>query len=83
MKYQNIKVVKNEEKPETPELLADSIVKISRGFAQLTTQGLTEEAIVILLKGMRGMTDVSTPAIRMTIQNLPKLASYYLKNIKK
>lgn len=79
MKYQNIKITKSEEKPETPELLADSIIRISKGFGQLTTQGLTLEAVVILLKGMRGMNNVSVPAIRMTLENLPKLASYYVR----
>ncbi len=75
----NIKVIKNEENPETPEVLADSIIRISKGFDQLTKQGLTEDAIVVLLKGMRGMNEVSVPGIRLVLQNLPKLASYYVR----
>jgi hypothetical protein len=78
-KHQNIRIIKNEEKPESPELLAASIVAISAGFKKLTAQGLTEEAIVVLLKGMPGMRDVSIPAIRLTLDNLPKLASYYVR----
>lgn len=75
----NIKIIKNEESPETPELLADSIVRISKGFQQLATQGLTQNAIVTLLKGMKGMNEVSVPSIRLTLENLPKLASYYVR----
>lgn len=78
-KAQNIKIIKDELKPETPELLADSIVRISKGFEQLMKQGLTEDAIVVLLKGMRGMNEVSVPTIRLTLQNLPRLASYYIR----
>ncbi len=79
MKYQNIKIMKNEIKPETPELLAASIVEISRAFQVLVNQGLTQKAIVVLLKGMKGMQLVSTSDIRLVLENLPKLASYYVK----
>lgn len=78
-KHQNIRIIKNEEKPETPELLAASIVKISKAFEALKRDGLTDKAIVVLLKGMEGMNEVSVPAIRMTLENLPKLASYYVR----
>ena len=79
MKHQNIRVIKNEEKPETPEILAASIIAISKGFERLTKDGLTETAIVQLLKGMPGMADVSVPGIRLVLQNLPKLGSYYVR----
>lgn len=75
----NIKVIKNEENPETPEVLADAIIRISNGFKQLTTQGLTDRAIVTLLKGMTGMGEVSVPSIYLVLENIPKLASYYVK----
>lgn len=75
----NVKVIKNEENPETPEVLAASIVSISKAFEKLTSQGLTQNAIVVLLKGMRGMNEVSVPSIRLVLENLPKLASYYVR----
>jgi hypothetical protein len=81
---QNIKIIKNDVDPETPELLADSIVRISKAFQQLATQGLTQNAIIVLLKGMKGMNEVSVVSIRLVVENLPKLASYYVrKPIKK
>lgn len=75
----NIKVQKNEENPETPEVLAESIIKISKGFEKLTNQGLTTKAIVTLLKAMTGMGEVSVPSIYLVLENLPKLSSYYVK----
>ena len=79
-KAQNIKVIKNEEHPETPEVLADSIIRISKAFDSLTKQGLTTRGIVTLLKGMPHMNDVSTPSIYLVLENLPKLAGYYIRN---
>lgn len=77
-KAQNVKVIKNEEKPETPEILAESIIHISKGFERLTAQGLTRNAIVVLLQGMPG-TYISKLSIETILDNLPKLASYYVK----
>ena len=75
----NIKVKKDEINPETPEVLAASIVSISKNFEKLTSQGLTPRGIVTLLKGMTGMNDVPTSAIYLVLENLPKLGSYYVK----
>ena len=77
-KAQNVRVIKNEEKPETPQVLAESIVKISKGFTALVDQGLTRDAIVVLIQGMPGVY-LSKNDIRVVLDNLPKLASYYVK----
>jgi len=80
LKAQNVRVIKNEEKPETPEVLAESIIRISDGFKELTNQGLTQRAIIILLQGMPSVgTTVSRTDIQTILDNLPKLASYYVK----
>lgn len=78
-KPQNIRIIKDEEKPETPELLADSIIRIADAFTSLSRQGLMNHGIVALLKAMPGMNDVSVPAIRLTLENLPKLKGYYIR----
>lgn len=78
-KPKNIRIIKNEENPETPELLASSIVRISESFKKLESQGLTRHGIVTLLKGMPGMNPVSVVDIRLVLENLPKLAGYYVK----
>ena len=75
----NVRVIKNEENPETPEVLAASIISISKAFETLSKQGLTDRGIVQLLKGMPGMAEVSIPSIYLVLANLPKLASYYVR----
>jgi hypothetical protein len=77
-KAQNVRVIKNEEEPETPEVLAESIIKISKGFESLVNQGLTKNAIIVLIQGMPGVT-LSKHDIQVVLDNLPKLASYYVK----
>lgn len=77
-KAKNVRVIKNAENPETPEVLADSIIKISQGFKKLVEQGLTKNAIVVLIQGMPGVR-LSKYDIEVVLDNLPKLASYYVK----
>ena len=51
----NIKVIKNEENPETPELLAASLIKISDAMEKLRQKGnLDDDAIAALVVNMRG-----------------------------
>ena len=78
-KAQNVRVIKSEEKPETPAILAKAIVDISKGFNQLSSQGLTRRAIIVLLQGMPGCARLAQLDIDMVLDNLPKLAGYYLK----
>lgn len=76
----NIKVIKNEENPETPEILAESIIKIADAFERLmSTKVLTDHAIVALLKDMPGMAEVSKTEIRLVLENLKRLKGYYIK----
>lgn len=78
-KARNVRIIKNELEPETPEVLAASIINISSSFEKLTKQGLTQKGIVALLKSMPGMAEVSVPGIYLVLDNLPKLASYYVR----
>ncbi len=76
----NIKVIKNQENPETPEVLASSLIKIADAFEKLLAGGeLNEFAIVALLKDMPGMQNVGKTEIRLVLQNLKKLKSYYVR----
>lgn len=80
----NIKVVKNQENPETPEVLASSLIKIADAFEKLLAGGeLNEFAIIALLKDMPGMQTVGKTEIRLVLQNLKKLKSYYVRSSKK
>lgn len=77
----NIRVIKDEVNPETPEVLAASIIKIADAFNRLLATGeLQESAIVALLKDMPGMQLVGKTEIRLVLQNLKKLKSYYVRS---
>lgn len=78
-KAKNVRVVKDETSSETPEVLAASIVAISKGFEKLVSQGLTENAIIVLIQGMPGV-HLSKNDIATVLDNLPKLASYYVRS---
>ena len=76
----NIKITRNEFDPETPEVLAASIIKIANALELLmTTKELTDKAIVVLLKGMPGMAEVSGGSVALVIENIRKLKSYYVR----
>lgn len=74
----NIKVVKDAVTPETPELLAASIIAISEGVKKLTSQGLTEDGIATLIAGMRG-SKVTKSEVLLVIDGLSRLKSYYIR----
>lgn len=73
----NAKVVKSEP-PESTELMAASIVKISDAMGKLLSEpgGLTTEAIVLLL---HDYTKVGKPDIRAILKALPQLRGYYCR----
>ena len=76
----NIKITRNEFDPETPEVLAASIIKIANAHELLmATKELTDKAIVVLLKGMPGMAEVSGGSVALVIENIRKLKSYYVR----
>lgn len=73
----NPKIVKSEP-PESTELLASSIVKISTAMDKLLKEpgGLNTEAIVLLL---HDCTRVGKPDIRAVLKALPQLRGYYCR----
>lgn len=75
----NIKIKKNEENPESAEVLAENIIKIASGFEKLLNTSLKEDAIVQLLMGMSGMAGVSKSQIRLILKNLKRLKAWYVK----
>lgn len=77
----NIKVIKNEEKPETPEILAESLIKIGEAMERLQQKGgLDDDAISALIVNMKGMVGkVSKSDVRLVIDGLARLKSYYIR----
>jgi hypothetical protein len=79
----NIRVVKNKDNPETPEVLAASIITIACAFEKLmSTKALSDKAIVALLKDMPGMQNVGKTEIRLVLDNLKRLKGYYVRSPK-
>lgn len=79
-KAQNIKVIKNEEKPETPEILAEALIQIGKGFEAFSNSRLTQRAIITLLLDLPELRNkVSRTEVELVVNNLPKLSSYYIK----
>lgn len=75
----SIKIKKNKENPETPEVLADAILRIADGFEKLLKTNLNDNAIVQLLMGMPGMSGQLTKSqIKLVLKNLKILKDYYL-----
>jgi hypothetical protein len=75
----NIKIIKDKENPETPELLAQSIVKIASAFELLMSGPISQRAVVVLLKDMPGMGSVGINEINLVLNNLKRLKSYWIK----
>ncbi len=75
----NIKVVKNADNPETPEVLASSIIKIAGALEKLMTQELRQDALVALLRDMPGMQGIGKGEVNLVLNNLKKLKSYYVR----
>lgn len=75
----SIKIKKDEAQPESVELLAQSIVKISNGFEQLLKLSLTEAAYIVLLQNMIGNAKISKQQIKLVLNNLPRLKAWYVK----
>ena len=64
----------NDEQPESTEIIAASIVKISDGFAKLLRGGLNERALIVLIKDN---TSVAQYEIKKILDCLPRLKEIY------
>lgn len=71
-----IKIKKNEENPETPEILAEAIVRIGDAMQKLKASGLNRRAIVTLIQDQTrlGKTD-----IELVLHSLATLKGYYCR----
>lgn len=80
---ENIKIKKNEEKPESKEVLADAIIKISDALEQLYGSGLNQNAVIVLLQdacppvGSYPKRKLTKKEIRVVLDNLKRLRGWY------
>lgn len=77
MKYP--KVVKDLENPESVEILAASIIKISDGMEKFLGSQLNEKALVTLLHQMIGTGNITKSEIKTVLWALPRLKGWYIK----
>lgn len=79
MKKERIRIKKSEENPESTELLASSIIKVSNAADKLLKGGITRRAIAILLQDGIGATKITKSQIHLVLDNLPRLKAWYCK----
>jgi hypothetical protein len=72
----NIKVIKNEVKPETTEILAEAVIRIGENFEKLQKSGLNKRAIVALIYDY---TKVSKRDIELVLESLAKMKGWYCR----
>jgi len=77
----NVRVIKDEVNPETPEILAASLIQIGEAMERLTKRpgGLDNDGIVALVCNMRGMSGVSKADVKLVLESLGRLKSYYIR----
>lgn len=74
----SIKVIKNAEKPESREVLAESIIRISTSLEALRQSGLNERAIIALV---HDECKLSKGDIKTVIESLAKLKGWYCRKV--
>lgn len=75
----NIKIKKNEENPESAELLAQSIIQVAEGFEKVLSSPLTQRALIVLLHDGIGTAKITKSQIKLVLDNLPRLKGWYVK----
>jgi len=75
----NIKIKKNEETPESVELLAQSIIQVAEGFERIKKSPLTQQALIVLLHNGIGQGKITKSQIKLVLEALPRLKSWYIR----
>lgn len=68
--------VKKSDPPESKEILAEAVTKISDGFTKMLASGLNKQAIIILLQAE---TKLPQRDIRAILDALPRLKGWYCR----
>lgn len=71
-----ISVKKNEQQPESKEVLAEAIIRIGEAFSALQKNGLNKRAIEVLV---HAETKVAMRDIRLILDALPRLRGWYCR----
>ena len=71
-----IKVVKNAEKPEPTEILAEAIIRIGESFKKLQESGLNRDAVIVLI---HDYTKIPKRDIKLVLESLAKMRGWYCR----
>jgi len=82
-----IKVIKNKEKPESTQVLAEAIIKISNAIDKLSKEsGLSEEALVVLIQDNceyishgYNRKKPTKAEVRIVLKSMKTLKGWYLR----
>ena len=79
-----IKIIKNKEKPESTQVLAEAIIKISEAMEKLSKEsGLSEKALIVLIQDNCGSLNSggkpSKSMVRVVLKSMKTLSGYYLR----
>ena len=74
-----IKIKKDEENPESVELLAKSIVQVADASEKLLNAGLNQRGLIVLLQDIIGASYITKAQIGLVLNSLPKLKAWYVK----
>lgn len=72
----NIKIIKNEDKPEPTEILAEAVIRIGENMEKLQKSGLNNRAIIALVYDY---TKIPKRDIEAVIGSLAKLKGWYCR----
>lgn len=77
----NIRVIKDEQNPETPEILASAILKIADAMEKLSKPGnIDNDGLAALVVNMRGnVGKISKADVILVLEGLNRLKSYYIR----
>ena len=75
----NIKIRKNEENPESAELLAQSVIQVAEGFEKVLKTPLTQRGLIVLLHDGIGQTKITKSQIKLVLEALPRLKGWYIR----
>ena len=75
----NIKIKKNEENPESVELLAQSIIQVAQGFEKILKGSLNNRGLIVLLHDAIGASKITKTQIKIVLDALPRLKAWYIR----
>ncbi len=84
-----VAILQDAENPESPELIAQAVIDVSKAARKLLGSKLTEDAIITLIRNKipqsryYGQKNTGKKAIREVLQTAAKLDRFYIKKSKK